>query len=208
MYDLKNWGYSTGIIKAGGISEEILPDIVPSTGIIGELTKEAAYALGLSRKVRVTCGGVDNLCMALGARNIAEGRVYTSLGSSAWIAVSSRSPVLDIEKRPFVFTHVIPGMFTSAVSIFSAGRSLKWVRDNLCTNLQIEASEKGIDVYGLMGELACRSPVGSNKLLFDPSLAGGSAQDPSPHVRGGFSGLDLLGTASLTSSAPAWKGLQ
>ena len=191
VYDLENWGYSTGLIKAGGIPEEILPDIVPSTGIIGELTKEAADALGLSRKVKVTCGGVDNSCMALGARNIAEGRVYTSLGSSAWIAVSSKNPVLDIKKRPFVFTHVIPGMFTSAVSIFSAGSSLKWVRDHLCANLQKEASEKGVDVYEFMGEIACRSPVGSNKLLFDPSLAGGSSQDPSPHIRGGFSGLDL-----------------
>jgi xylulokinase len=191
VYDLKEWSYSADLIKAGGIPEEIFPDIVPSTGIIGELTKEAAEALGLPRKVNVICGGVDNSCMALGARNIAEGRVYTSLGSSAWIAVSSGKPVLDLEKRPFVFTHVIPGMFTSAVSIFSAGSSLKWVRDNLCTNLQKEASEKGIDVYRLMGDLASGSPVGSNKLLFDPTLAGGSSQDPSQYVRGGFSGLDL-----------------
>ena len=191
VYDLKNWGYSEELIKAGGIPVEILPEIVPSTGIVGELTKEAADALGLQRKVKVICGGVDNSCMALGAGNIAEGRVYTSLGSSAWIAVSSRHPVLDIEKNPFVFAHVIPEMFTSAVSIFSAGSSLKWIRDNLCTNLKKEASEKGIEVYELMGELAGRSPVGSNKLIFDPSLAGGSSQDPSPHIRGGFSGLDL-----------------
>ena len=33
--------------------------------------------------------------MALGAKNIRDGRVYTSLGSSAWIAVSSEQPVLD-----------------------------------------------------------------------------------------------------------------
>jgi xylulokinase len=191
VYDLKNWSYSPVLMKAAMIPSEILPDIVPSTEIIGELTKEASETLGLPRNVRVICGGVDNSCMALGARNIREGRVYTSLGSSAWIAVSSKNPILDPVKRPFVFTHVIPGMFTSAVSIFSAGNSLKWVRDNLCLNLKEEASQKGIDVYELMGELAGQAPVGSNKLLFDPSLAGGSSQDPSPHIRGGFSGLDL-----------------
>ena len=35
-----------------------------------------------------------------------------------------------------------------------------------------------------MTELAAASPVGANKLLFNPSLAGGSSQEPSPHIRG------------------------
>ena len=59
----------------------------------------------------------------------AEGRVYTSLGSSSWIAVSSAKPVLDPVAKPYVFTHVVPGLFTSAVSIFSGGSSFRWIRD-------------------------------------------------------------------------------
>ncbi len=74
--------------------------------------------------MKVACGGVDNSCMALGARNTGEGRVYTSLGSSSWIAVSSAKPVLDPKAKPYVFTHVIPGLFTSAVSIFAGGQLL------------------------------------------------------------------------------------
>lgn len=196
VYDLKKWGYSQELLSASGLPGEIFPDIVPSTDIVGELTKEAAEELGLSEKVKVVCGGVDNSCMALGARNIAEGRVYTSLGSSSWIAVSSEKPILDFRKTPFVFTHVIPEMFTSAVSIFSAGSSLKWVRDNMCGNL-LQISEKdGRDAYELMNDLAAKSPVGSHNLLFDPSLAGGSSQDASPHIRGAFAGLDLGHTQS------------
>jgi xylulokinase len=129
--------------------------------------------------------------MALGARNILEGRVYTSLGSSSWIAVSSRNPILDFENRPFVFTHVIPQMFTSAVSIFSAGSSLEWVKDNLCGNLLQNAADQDRDVYDLINELAAQSPIGANKLLFNPSLAGGSSQEASPYIRGAFVGLDL-----------------
>ena len=79
--------------------------------------------------MKVACGGVDNSCMALGARNTEEGRVYTSLGSSSWIAVSSKKPVLDAAARPYVFTHVVPGLFTSAVSIFAGGSSFRWIRD-------------------------------------------------------------------------------
>ncbi len=191
VYDLRKWDYSSKLIDASGLPADLFSDIVGSTQVIGTLTMDAVRELGLPEGVKVVCGGVDNSCMALGARNIGEGRVYTSLGSSAWIAVSSKKPVLDPETRPFVFTHVIPGMFTSAVSIFSAGSSLKWVIDNLFTYLEQEADETGKDVYELFSELAGSSPVGANKLLFNPSLAGGTSQDPGLNIRGAYSGIDL-----------------
>ena len=191
VYDLTGWSYDAALVAASGLSRELFPEIVPSSEVIGELLPGAAEELGLPRSVKVVCGGVDNSCMALGARNIADGRVYTSLGSSAWIAVSSKQPVLEAERRPFVFTHVIPEMFTSAVSIFAAGSSLKWVRDTLCADLIAQAEEQGRDPYELMNEAAARSPIGARGLLFNPSLAGGTSQEASPHIRGAFAGLDL-----------------
>jgi len=191
VYDLKKWDYSPGLLDTSGLAPNLFPEIVPSTQVIGGLTQEASQKLGLPRKVKVVCGGVDNSCMALGARNIEEGRVYTSLGSSAWIAVSSTKPVLDPATRPFVFTHVIPEMFTSAVSVFSAGSSLNWVLDNLFSDLRREARETGRDVYELFNELAAKAPAGAHKLIFNPSLAGGTSQDPSVHIRGAYTGIDL-----------------
>jgi xylulokinase len=191
VYDLLGRDYDAGLIEAGGLPRRIFPQLVPSTEVVGELRPEAARELGLSQSVKVVCGGVDNSCMALGAGNIAEGRSYTSLGSSAWIAISSKEPALDPERRPFVFAHVIPGMFTSAVSIFAAGSSLRWVRDTFCADLAVRAEEQGGDAYQLMIQEAGRSPVGSRNLLFNPSLAGGTSQEMSPHIRGAFAGLDL-----------------
>ena len=191
VYDLKKWNYSDTLIQASGIRHDLFPEILPSTQVLGHLTKEAADALGLPMKLNVMCGGVDNSCMALGAGNIVEGRVYLSLGSSAWIAVSSAEPVIDSGIRPFVFAHVVPGMYTSATSIFSAGSSLKWVRDNLCADLLKAARREGKDPYEVMTALAETSPPGSNRLFFNPSLAGGSAAHLNPHIRGGFTGLDL-----------------
>ena len=129
IYDLLGWKYQKDFIRASGLPEGLFPQIVPSTEIVGTLTAKAAEELGLPRSVKVACGGVDNSCMALGARNTKEGRVYTSLGSSSWIAVSSAKPVLDAKTKPFVFTHVIPGLFTSAVSIFAGGSSFRWIRE-------------------------------------------------------------------------------
>ena len=190
-YDLKKWAYHTPYIQAGHLDEGIFPEIVPSTQVLGSIQSEVADILGLDAEVKVVCGGVDNSCMALGAKNIKQGRVYTSLGSSAWIAVSASEPVLDVHYRPYVFAHVIPGMFTSAVSIFSAGTSLRWVRDQLCVNIKTDAIVTDQDSYELMNQEAEKSPIGANKLLFNPSLAGGNSQDPSPNLRGAFIGLDL-----------------
>lgn len=192
VYDLKAWKYSEKLIKAIGIPREIFPEIIPSTQILGELTKSASKALDLPINVKVVCGGVDNSCMAVGAGNISEGRVYTSLGSSAWIAVSSKKPLLDFKTKPFVFTHVVPKMFTSAVSIFSAGSSYKWIRDNICKNLVNIARKEKKDSYLLMDFLAEKSPIGSKKLIFNPSLSGGSSFEADSHIRGGYFGLDLI----------------
>jgi xylulokinase len=191
VYDLAGWKYAEQFIRASRLPASLFPDIVPSTQIIGTLTAAAAAELGLHRAVKVACGGVDNSCMALGARNTGEGRVYTSLGSSSWIAVSSAKPVLDPAVKPYVFTHVIPGLFTSAVSIFAGGSSFRWIRDAL---FGADRTPDGRDAYERMNELAADSPVGANRLLFNPSLAGGSSQEPSPHIRGAFAGIDLRHT--------------
>lgn len=191
VYNLKEWGYQDDFIEASGIPKGILPEIVPSTYILGEICQEAAELMGLNTKVKVACGGVDNSCMALGAKNIKSGRAYTSLGSSAWIAVSSEQPILDKDVKPYVFAHVVPNMFTSAVSIFSAGTSFTWVRDNICSDLIEKAVEEGIDAYALMDKIAEEVPPGSNKLLFNPSLAGGTAQDENVNIRGAYMGIDL-----------------
>jgi xylulokinase len=191
IYDLLGWRYSEEFIAASGLPRSLFPPVVPSTQIIGTLGASAADELGLPRGVKVACGGVDNSCMALGARNTGEGRVYTSLGSSSWIAVSSGRPVLDPKAKPYVFTHVIPGLFTSAVSVFAGGSSFRWIRDTL---FGADTAPDGRDAYEVMNELAAASPIGARRLLFNPSLAGGSSQEPSPHIRGAFAGIDLRHT--------------
>ena len=107
--------------------------------MLGALTPQAADELSLPQSVKVVAGGVDNSCMALGARAHKEGDCYNSMGSSSWIAVTSAKPLLDEGSRPYVFTHVVPDMFTSALGVFSTGSSFRWVRDQLCTNLDAAA---------------------------------------------------------------------
>ncbi|MEI7898894.1 MAG: FGGY family carbohydrate kinase [bacterium] len=194
VYDLKNRCYSSRLMSAAGLSAGLFADIAPSTQVLGTLTAEASVALGLPRPVKVVAGGVDNSCMSLGAGAFREGRAYNSLGSSSWIAVSSSEPLLDADKRPYVFDHVVPGQYVSALAIFSAGSAFSWVRDQLCRDLAERASREGVNVYELMTAEAAGSPAGANGLLFNPTLAGGNSLDVTPAARGAFMNLDLRHT--------------
>jgi xylulokinase len=189
VFNLRRWGYESRFFEAAGVNQQLFPEMMPSDAVIGHVTKEAARATGLSEGTPVACGAVDNTCMALGARGIGEGRVYTSLGSSSWIAVTSTAPVLDVKTRPFIFAHAEKGYYTSGVSIFSAGSSFRWVRDQLCRDLAPDEN-----AYAQMSRMAGATPVGSHGVLFNPSLAGGSAQERHPDMQGGFFGLSLAAT--------------
>ncbi len=189
VFNLEKWAYEDRFFEAADIDREIFPEIKPTDSIIGYVTRKASEESGLLEGTPVACGAVDNTCMSLGATGLSQGAVYTSLGSSSWIAITSQKPIVDIKTKPFVFAHVKKGYYTSAVSIFSAGNSFRWVRDNLCRDLSSDT-----DAYDIMNKMAEAVPIGSNGVLFNPTLAGGSAQEPSPYLCGSFAGLTLRNT--------------
>ncbi len=184
VYDLAKRRYDDDLVAVSGVERGLFPEIVPATQVLGTLSAEAARELGLPQDVKVVAGGVDNSCMALGAGAWREGRAYNSLGSSAWIAVSSAKPLLDPATRPYVFDHVVPGQYASALAIFSAGTAHTWCRDVLCG---------GMD-YAAMDAEAKEAGRGAHGLQFNPSLAGGSSLDSNPNVRGAFANIDLRHT--------------
>lgn len=194
VFNLEDWSYCKEYIRASGLDSSLFPDIIASDAIVGTLTPEACAQTGLPATVKVICGGVDNSCMALGARGIETGRVYTSLGSSAWIALISDEPVLDFARKPYVFAHVIKGMYASATCIFSAGTSFKWVANLLCSDLAEVEKHGGESIYAAIDRLISESPSGARGVLFNPSLAGGSMLEPSPSINGAFTGLRLSHT--------------
>ncbi|MDR1029210.1 MAG: pentose kinase [Clostridiales Family XIII bacterium] len=192
VYSLRDNRYSDALLDLAGICGDVLPEIIPSAGIVGELTEPASKELGLPKTLKVICGGNDTCCMALGAKGFESGRVHTSLGSSAFIALTTAGIPDNPEVKPNIFTHVVPGLYVVTRNLHSAGNAFRWVRDVICPDLVKKASDKEINPYDLMTELACESPIGANKLIFYPTLAMGGPQDRSIHTKGAFTGLDLM----------------
>ncbi|MDR2470491.1 MAG: hypothetical protein LBD09_00055 [Treponema sp.] len=191
VYDLVKGTYDRDYIRAFELRESDFPPPVESSRIIGRVKPEIAAELGLPPDLPVAAGGVDNACMAAGAGCVTEGSVYTSLGTSAWIAVSSRRPVLKAGTRPYVFAHLVKGMYTSAESIFSAGNTHRWIRDTLCPDLLEKEKAGGENAWTAMEKLALESPLGARGLIFIPTLAGATARDKSPNAKGALTGLTL-----------------
>lgn len=180
-FDLTAGRYSPELLGQAGVTEDLFPSIVPSSAPVGRLLSDVADHLGLADDVEVYAGGVDNSCMALGALNIEPGRVYAALGSSSWLTLCDSQPILDTSLRPFVFAHVIPGLFNSAVSTFASGTSASWATDVFLPQL------KG-DIDALV-DLALRSEPGAEGTLFVPTINGGTVFEGGPDVRGSLVGL-------------------
>jgi xylulokinase len=180
-YDLRERAYDATILEALGVRPDLLPVILPSHEVVGGLTAISARILGLRQGLPIVTGGVDNSCMALGAGLLSPGAAYLSLGSSNWISVADKAPVLDIDNRPFVFDHVVPGLYVSALSTFGGGSSLSWLANLL---------GRSEDIAQLLEE-AGASPIGSRGLVCVPTLSGGTVIEGGSDSRGAFLGLDL-----------------
>jgi xylulokinase len=184
-YDLARRRYDDEILHTAGVEASRWPEIAPSTAVVGTLRAGVAQLLGLATGTPVLAGGVDNACMALGAREWTAGRIYGSLGSSDWITVSTARPVLDPVHRPYVFDHVVPGLYVSAESTFGGGASVAWTAE------QLGGRGSGTRNLDRLDRLASSSVPGAHGLLFVPLLAGGTVAEGGPQVRGAIVGLDL-----------------
>ena len=67
-----------------GISLEKLPDIFACHEVVGEVTKNAAKAMGLVPGIPVVAGGLDAACGALGAGAIKVGQTQEQGGQASY----------------------------------------------------------------------------------------------------------------------------
>jgi xylulokinase len=203
FYDIHKWEYSEDLLKAADFPREKLPNVRPSTHIAGELLPGPAGELGLPAGVPVVVGGEDVPCTAAGAGVVTGGRVYTYIGTSGWMSVASEKPLIEGSVRVANFCHIIPGMYTPQMGVYSAGSTYQWVQDNICRQEVAEAKEIEEDPFVVMERVAAESPAGSNGLLFLNTFAGGgNIHADNPDLKGAYLGIGPSNTrANLIRSA-------
>ncbi|MCD7882461.1 MAG: FGGY-family carbohydrate kinase, partial [Lachnospiraceae bacterium] len=218
-FDLQNRVWSQEVIKASGIDPDKLPQINASTDVIGSLRADAASAMGLTVRTAIVCGGGDGPCSALGAGSIADGQMFLSYGTSAWIAGTADEVFMDSRKSLICFAHVIPGKCMPCGTMQSAGSSYSYIKNALCqeevslahrlsipgdavsagtqsiacenSDLQggSSSSANSVSAYDLMNELVLKSPPGAKGLIFLPYLLGERSPRWNPNTSGSFLGI-------------------
>ena len=109
LYDLQARAWSPIMLEAAGLDANLLPTLHASTDVVGEVSRHVAEQCGLRLGTPVVIGGGDGSCASTGAGVVREGGAYNYLGSSSWIALATKAPVLDPAMRTFTFAHLVPG---------------------------------------------------------------------------------------------------
>ncbi|MDR1744504.1 MAG: FGGY-family carbohydrate kinase, partial [Planctomycetota bacterium] len=194
LYDLVKGDWSDDLVAAAGIRRDVLPEIIPSIGVVGELTRETAEAIGLRPGIPVVAGAGDGMAAGVGAGSVAPGLTYNYLGSSSWIATTSATPLYDPAQRTFTWAHAVPGMFHPTGTMQTAAGSYAWLKREICHEEAARAEAAGKSAYAFMNETAAAASPGCNGLLYLPYLLGERSPRWNPLARGGFVGLTMTHT--------------
>ena len=190
-FDLERLCWSAPIFQAAGLDPSVMPPVFPSTHVAGGVLPQAAKACGLRPGTPVVIGGGDGCCASVGAASVEEGVAYSYLGSSAWVSLTTKEPIIDDEMRTFNWAHIVPGLYAPMGTMQAAGNSFNFVRKTMCGNLEQLAKQRNQSVYDWINSLIASAPVGANKLLFLPYLLGERSPRWNPDAKGAFIGLKM-----------------
>jgi len=191
-FDLNTFKWSERIIQLAGVDPAMFPDPMDSTQVLGELTREAAAATGLRVGTPVALGGGDGSCAGVGVGCIKPGSAYNYLGSSSWIALTVEKPIVDEQMRTMNWAHCVPGYLHPSGTMQTAGSSLQWLKEVICTSeCAAAAAAANTNPYALIDAAIAQSTPGANGILFLPYMLGERTPWWNPDARGAFIGLNL-----------------
>lgn len=184
--------WSRAMLEGIGLPEEWLPEVFESAEVSGRISEAAAEATGLAPGTPVVGGGGDQAAGAVGNGIVETGVVSSTLGTSGVVFAHLDEPLMDEKLRTHTFCHAVPGKWHTMGVMLSAGGSLRWLRDALCSEERSLAARLGCDPYELICEQAAAISPGAEGLLFLPYLTGERTPYPDPDAKGVFFGLSLL----------------
>jgi xylulokinase len=150
------------VLEACAITNDILPKIVPTFGLQGKLTKQAAKTLGLRPDVSVTyrIGDQPNNAFSLNVLN--PGDVATTAGTSGVVYAVGDQPLFDEQSRVNTFVHVNHTLekprYGTLMCINGCGIAYSWIKATACLAMSYQA----------MNAQAAETPPGAEGLIVLP----------------------------------------
>ncbi len=183
LFDNSARAWSAPLAEAAGVDRVLLPDIMASTAVAGELTAEAASALGLRAGTPVVAGAGDQAAQAVGNGVLLPDTASSTIGTGGQLLQPLSAFRPDPDLRVHCFCHALPDTWFLMAATLSAGLSLRWWRDLLGVS--------GAGAYDILSREAAAAGPGAGGLLFLPYLLGERTPYMDPEARGSFVGLSL-----------------
>jgi glycerol kinase len=178
LFDLAAGQWSAQMCELFGVPPHALPEVVPSTGVIGH-TDPAAF-LGLSLPVAGIAG--DQQAALFGQACFSPGSSKCTYGTGSFVLTNTGTSI--VRSSAGLLSTVAwmdgSGALTYALegSVFVTGAAVQWLRDGLGL----------LDNAGQSEALASSVPD-SGGVVFVPALTGLGAPDWDPDARGAMFGL-------------------
>ncbi len=187
--------YDDGLLALAGLDRAKLPDLLPSTSVLGSLTPEAAAELGLSPEVQVVAGTPDIHSAAVGSGATRDLEAHLYVGTSSWLTCHVPFKKTDLLRNMASLPSAIPGRYFIANEQETAGACMSFLRDNLLFHGDgLTPLPPPPNLYAQFDELAAGAPPGSGGLIFTPWLYGERTPVEDHLIRGGFHNLTLSTT--------------
>ncbi len=187
--DVAGRQWSSEMTRLLDVDPAFLPGLVESPAVSGRISAGAHEVTGLPAGIPVAGGAGDQAAAAVGIGVVAEGIVTLSVGTSGVIYGATDRLVTDAEGRFDTFCHSVPGKWCVLACINSATASYQWYQDRLALGEKMEAESRGETLYEVLEREAGTVPVGSDRLIFLPYLAGERHPHTDTNARGVFFGL-------------------
>lgn len=178
LFELDTGQWSAEMCWLFGVPPHALPEVVPSTGVVGHTDPEAF--LGLSVPIAGIAG--DQQAALFGQACFAPGAAKCTYGTGSFVLVNTGATV--VRSRAGLLSTVAwlapSGELTYALegAVFVTGAAIQWLRDGL-----------GLLDHAGQSEALARSVPDSGGVVFVPALTGMGAPDWDPSARGAMFGL-------------------
>ncbi|MEP6842945.1 MAG: FGGY family carbohydrate kinase [Pseudolysinimonas sp.] len=180
LYDVVARDWSDELIEAARLDRAKLPEIGRATDVAGNLTAEAAEALGLTTNCLVVVSTGDDHASCLGAGGVHPGVVIDIVGTAEPVGVASVTPVFDETRLVETHAHAVDGQYLIENPGFVSGGNTLWFAKNV---LHVSQQE--------FFDLANSSEPGARGVRFIPALTGSMAPRWNDAMRGSFVGLSM-----------------
>ena len=164
------WDYPAEIVSemvldSYGIPHDLIPEVVKTFSVQGEITRPAAEELGLKRGVKVSYRAGDQPNNAFSLKVLNPGEIAATAGTSGVVYGITEQAAFDPKSRVNIFIHVnhTPGhpRYGALVCVNGAGILNRWLKN------QCWALSRG-KPYQAMNALAAKIPPGSEGLMVLP----------------------------------------